>query len=256
MQHLRALILSNKEIAPDYYFLAVNASEAMRTARPGQFVMVRPSFGLDPLLRRPLSIHAVIDEAMVVLYRAVGKGTRLLSHLKKGDLLDMVGPLGRGFSLPEQELQVIFMAGGIGIAPLFFLADWIKCNSADTRMRLYYGARTEKELVCREAFSELGVEMRLATEDGSTGEKGLVTELVARDFDHLPPGPVFACGPHPMLKALSRLPFGKNHRVQFSLEAIMACGMGVCLGCALETRSGYAHVCRDGPVFDLGELWW
>jgi len=256
MQHIKTPIISNREIASGYYLLAVRASKITGLAQPGQFVMVRPGPGIDPLLRRPLSIHAVVDEAMILLFRVVGKGTQLLSGLKKGDLLDVVGPLGKGFYLPEQEKQVIFVAGGIGIAPLFFLADWIKHNTADTHINLYYGARTKEELVCREAFLRLGIDMHLVTEDGSAGDKGLVTEIFTRDFDGLPPGAVFACGPHPMLKVLSGLSFGKDRRVQFSLEAAMACGMGVCLGCALETPNGYVHVCSDGPVFDLETLSW
>jgi dihydroorotate dehydrogenase electron transfer subunit len=256
IRQVSAPITGQVQVAPDHYLMEISAQDLAHTARPGQFVMVRVGQGLDPLLRRPFSIHAVKDGALLLVYRVVGKGTRLLTGLVKGDHLDVVGPLGKGFSLPSQAEDVIMAAGGIGIAPLLFLAQIIGQTSPRSRMALYYGARTRAELIRLEPFRELGVSLHLATEDGSLGTRGLVTDLLATLAPGAPPGPVFCCGPEEMLKAVARLPAMRERKVQFCLEAKMACGMGACLGCAQETRHGYAHVCVDGPVFDLEELSW
>lgn len=255
-ERIEAPVRRNDCIAPDHFIIKVEADFISRNAIPGQFVMVRPHAGLDPLLRRPFSIHDVENGIVSILYKVVGKGTRILSSLKKGDCLDLLGPLGRGFHVSQREGRAIVIAGGIGIAPLFFLTRRITHNHSDARLIVYYGAKCAPELVLREVFEGPGFELHLTTEDGSVGRKGLVTDLLKQDLPRLPHVPVYACGPQPMLRALARLPFGKDRIVEFSLESNMACGLGACLGCALKTGQGYAHVCKDGPVFSLEQLSW
>jgi dihydroorotate dehydrogenase electron transfer subunit len=253
---MEAETLQHSEIAPGFFLLELKAEEPAKTALPGQFVMIRAGQGLDPLLRRPFSIHRVQGDTMSILYRVVGSGTRLLSRLKPGERVDLVGPLGRGFSIPAEARTIVLVGGGIGIAPLGFLAEHIRITMDHVRLILYYGARTGGELLRLDWLEKLDMELRLATEDGSKGEKGLVTRVLERDMKNLSPALYCACGPEPMLKAMARLKLAEEDTMQVSLEANMACGLGACLGCAVETRGGYGHVCQDGPVFSLEDLPW
>lgn len=256
IRQVEAKALKHSEIAPGFFLLELLTEEIAQAALPGQFVMIRVSQGLAPLLRRPFSIHRVEGNSLSILYRVVGNGTRLLSRLKPGEGVDLVGPLGRGFSIPADARTVVLVGGGIGIAPLGFLAEYIRSRMDRIRLILYYGARSGGELLRLDILQKLDMEMRLATDDGSKGEKGMVTAILEQDMHNLSPALYCGCGPEPMLKALARLPFTNADRVQVSLEANMACGIGACLGCAVETRSGYGHVCQDGPVFSLEDLPW
>lgn len=253
----KTLIISNERLSPSVWRLRVKAPAIAREVRPGQFVQVRVADTYDPLLRTPLSVHdcdpgqGTID----LLYQTVGTSTQLLSQRQAKTELSIVGPLGRGFALPQPSANgfAILVAGGIGVAPLLLLARDLVANGIN--VRLLYGARTATDLVGIDAFERLGVAMACCTDDGSYGIAGNVVDLLAGFLQSGAAGEVFACGPNPMLKALQRLAGQRQFSAQLSLEAYMACGLGVCLGCAVAAPGGgYVHVCTDGPVFKESEV--
>jgi dihydroorotate dehydrogenase electron transfer subunit len=220
----------------------------MLKAHPGQFVQVAVSKTHDPLLRRPLSIHACTDDTTVLLYRVCGRGTTLLSEKKPGETLDVLGPLGRGFPL-HHDKEAILVAGGMGIAPLYHLASVLAENSK--KVYFYAGAKNSRELYVPEGLKEIAFSLVLATDDGSTGHHGLVTEAVAAIIREKA-APVYCCGPLPMMQEVNRLASDCGREIFVSLEAGMACGVGACQGCVTPVRSGtsaYSRVCADGPVF-------
>lgn len=254
--HLTAPVLENRAVVSDIYLMRLEARSIAENALPGQFLMARIGQGLDPLLRRPFSIHAVYEERYIeILYKVVGKGTRLLSQVGPGDDVDVIGPLGSGFRLNEERPSLL-LGGGLGIAPLFFLAQHMKGKGGSGKTSVFVGARTGTEILCAEEFSELGLDVKVATEDGSAGIKGLVTDLITDEILVQKPT-IFSCGPYPMLRAVAHLSFNRNLPCQVSLETFMACGVGVCLGCVAEMKSGdLVRVCKEGPVFEAGEVKW
>jgi dihydroorotate dehydrogenase electron transfer subunit len=216
--------------------------------RPGQFAMLRldPSgTRLDPLLPRPMAIYRREGQRLEFRFQVVGRGTRVLAELAPGASLSLVGPLGNGFELPRG--RALLIGGGTGIASLYELA-----RQLGPRARVALGARSRAALLGLADFEALGVELELATEDGSAGRRGLVTEgLQPRAGEEL-----LACGPLPMLRAVRALGRAAGARSWVSLESPMACGFGICLGCVVPTRAGYRYVCTHGPVFDGAELDW
>ena len=248
-------VLSNKEITPGIYLMWLKAPEIATQAQAGQFVMV--ACGGETVLRRPISVHSVDDGEMALLYMVVGKGTEWLTHLKEGSSLDMLGPLGNGFPVvgaPNGIQSYLMIAGGIGIAPLRFLVE--KVRPSCRQIIVLQGAATATRLYPKELLPT-DVSMAVATEDGTAGHKGLITDLVP-SFTTTADA-VYVCGPMPMLKYLAenqktlRL---TDKSVSLSLEMRMACGLGVCYGCTIRTRSGLKQVCKDGPVFDLNNVVW
>jgi dihydroorotate dehydrogenase electron transfer subunit len=255
-------IVSNRQVAPETFLLQVAAPEFAGQAIPGQFAMLRAAGDavFDPLLRRPLSIHRVNREQTRAdfLYRVVGKGTMLLSKRRPGHHLRILGPLGRGFHVQEGAIPVL-VGGGLGVAPLLFLADMLRGQ----RGIICLGAITRGQILRLDAFTRTGLELLIATEDGSLGTRGLVTEVLDRmlaglDRQDRKRIQILACGPVPMLKAVVRLSTHYDCPCQVSLEAFMACGSGLCLGCAVPASSGdgYLHVCKEGPVFDASRIDW
>lgn len=212
--------------------------------------------GLDPLLKRPFSIHRRTGVDFQFLYRVVGKGTSLLSSKKQGDILELMGPLGNGFNVGKTQKNIILVAGGIGIAPVFALAETV----SKRRPVLFYGIRTKKEALCLDSLKSLGIKPVMSTDDGTLGTKGTVIKAMETHLtrDPLPfmDCTIYACGPEPMLKSLSE--FTKKHGLNgyAALEQNMACGLGACLGCAVNTVDGYKRVCREGPVFQIKEIIW
>ncbi len=256
----RAKIISNIEIRPDIFLMKVAAPIIASSAIPGQFCMLSPHKvpKYDPLLRRPLSIHDVFLETGEVefLYRVVGKGTKLLSCLQKGDDILTLGPLGNGFSMIDQQIPIL-VGGGLGVAPLLFLAKRLKGQRAVAIL----GAVTKSQLLRLEAFKKTDLEILVATEDGSFGNKGLVTEVLDRLFANLDEKSrkrvcVFACGPIPMLRAVWHICSLYKTRCQVSMETHMACGTGLCLGCAIFGKDGFIHVCKEGPCFNAEDIYW
>lgn len=266
-----AMILSNVEVSPGYWRMRMTAPDECAAARPGQFVMVRVSGSIDPLLRRPFGLFDVgtytpsqsggaVQPYLEMLYRVVGKGTALLSTLHASDLLDVLGPLGKGFELGTADEEKLIVGGGVGLAPLYLLAKELVKES---KVRLFAGGRTRDDILCITEFERLGVECYTATEDGSLGECGLVTEALLRRLDALKGrATIFACGPHGMLNAVAAIAAERNIPCQVSLEGYMACGVGACLGCVTPGQKhspetpDFRCVCTEGPVFEAGELKW
>lgn len=259
-----ATVLDNQEVIPGTFLLRLSAPAVALAGRPGQFVMVRcaEEGSFDPLLRRPLALHRLDREKgqVEVLVRVVGRGTGWLAVRRPDDLLDVLGPLGQGFTLQRRTRHLLLVAGGIGIAPLLALAE--EGLQRRCAVVLALGARTSRELY-PPALLPAAVEVHLATDDGSAGFHGPVTALLSDPnlallswADQL-----MACGPRPMLAELDRLVRAVRLRprpgfAQVSLEERMACGVGACLGCVVATRHGYKRVCQEGPVFDLSEVLW
>lgn len=249
-----ARVRAHREINGEYRLLDFYSPLIARRAVPGQFVHVRCSGGLDPLLRRPISIHAVnLEEGTVrLLYRIVGRGTSTLACRQVGDEIDVLGPLGRGFTFPSSRAKIVLVAGGIGVAPLFFLLQ--RLAGQGHSIYFLFGARTKADLVALDQIDRYGCNLQLATEDGSTGHRGLVTDLLVEclsgaDF-------VYACGPRPMLRRVAQILSEHGIPGEVSLEERMGCGVGACLSCACRTVSGMARVCTEGPVFPVGEVVW
>ncbi len=257
MRQIYAPILSNKEVMPEVYLLWAEDPELAAGARPGQFVMVRCGEGYDPLLRRPLSVHRVAGGRqgkggrLALLYAVRGRGTRWLAARQEGQMIDLLGPLGKGFQVQRASRNLMLVAGGIGVAPLAFLADEAVASGRSVTMLLGAGSAFEmypSHLLAPE------VEVVVATEDGSAGRRGMVTELLP---ELLPwADQVFACGPIGMYQAMAAAVAGLLPRksIQVLLELPMACGLGACYGCTVETRRGARLVCQDGPRFELSEV--
>jgi dihydroorotate dehydrogenase electron transfer subunit len=225
--------------------------------------MIRNPGQIAPLLSRPFSIHDVIIEksrvgAFDILYKIVGAGTLKLSQASPGDRIDVLGPLGRGFSTRSDYERVCFVAGGIGIAPFVFLGrHLIRKGVQAGRITLYMGGQTSGDLLCLGIFEGLGLELQVTTDDGSAGQQSLVTKPLASAFDQNKPDIIYACGPVPMLREVIKLSRQSRIPCQVSIETMMACGMGACLGCAVEqseTQDAYLHACKDGPVFDADRI--
>jgi dihydroorotate dehydrogenase electron transfer subunit len=267
----KSMVIANTEVSSGYYRMRLTAPPQMLESRPGQFVMVKVRDAIDPLLRRPFGIFdlGVIppdytggsdQPYLEMLYRVVGKGTAMLSVLHHGDHLDILGPLGRGFEQGAPAEEKILVGGGVGLAPLYYLAKELVGRS---RVRLFIGGRTKEDILCVTEFERLGVETYVATDDGTLGDAGLVTEVMERHLVEERNGmSIFACGPMPMLRAVADISRRTMIPCQVSLEAYMACGMGACLGCVVKGRDheeqspDYRCVCKDGPVFDFRELQW
>ena len=252
-------IIFNKKVTTDTFLMGLRSPEIAAEARPGQFVMIQARTGVDPLLRRPFSICGIHgDDGFLILYRVVGRGTAIMSKAREGDILSVLGPLGRGFDLPQKGHKALLVAGGIGIAPLIFFAQTIKNN--DLIFMAGYGSASE--IVPIEQVGLGNMKVLIATDDGTAGYRGPVTEVLE---SHLA-GPdvsiptVFSCGPLPMLKRVVTITLNRGIQCQVSLETSMACGLGACQGCAVKSSSkenqAYYHVCKDGPVFDVNALNW
>lgn len=257
----KAEVVSNLNLNGDYFLMCMNVPDNYAQARPGQFVMLRADLRETPLLSRPFSIYSISGGegavACLVLYRVVGKTTRLLSRKKPGDFLYVLGPLGRCFDASGDFDRAVLVAGGTGIAPISFLSELL-IESGPKDVSFYYGAKSSKDLLGLERLEKQAVgrlDLKICTEDCSRGEAGVVTALLKRDLGSLNAGArVFACGPTPMLRSLKTLLAGVRVPVQVSIEEKMACGIGACLACAVRTESGYVRVCTEGPVFDLDKV--
>lgn len=251
-------IITNQTAGPDCWRMEIQAPQIAGAAQPGQFVMVAVGKETsDPLLRRPLSIHQAGLGVVSLLYRLVGKGTRQVAQMKKGEKVSLLGPLGQGFQLRTAPHHCL-VGGGVGVAPLLFLATAIRERLPSEKITVLLGGRTAAELLALADFEKVAP-VQVATDDGSQGLHGLVTELLAKEISG--PATLYSCGPTPMMKGVAALARQRQWPCQVSLEAMMACGMGACLGCAVqragidETEKKYVHVCKDGPVFEAGMIW-
>lgn len=242
-------IIKQETVAQGYRRLILAGGIA---ALPGQFVQLQVSETYDPLLRRPISVHDCTEEKLVLLYRIVGRGTALLAAKKAGEMLNLLGPLGRGYSLNDRP-QAVVVAGGVGAAPLYYLLRALQ--QAGKQVSFFYGARNRAELFLCDEYKDLAENYYEATDDGSAGTRALVTELAVPALAGLD-ATVYACGPLPMLREVARLAKLYGRPCYVSLEAQLACGVGACLGCVVPVRGReqYRRVCVDGPVFAAEEV--
>ncbi len=251
MRQVVAPVISNRKIMQDCYLMWLDSPEIAAEARPGQFFMVR--CGEDALLRRPLSMHQRDGSKIALLFQVVGKGTAWLSQCKTGDNVDIFGPLGNGYSIHPASQNLLLVAGGIGIAPLSFLAQ--QALNKGCSVTLLLGAATAAQLYPGHLLPPKA-SVIIATDDGTAGNKGMITDLLPDYIEQA--DQIFACGPMAMYRdmATKYSPFLKSKSVQVSLEVRMGCGLGVCYGCTVKTKSGPRQVCRDGPVFELEDILW
>jgi len=258
-KHIIGNIISQKELKKGCFRMAIETPSIAKTAKPGQFLHIRCGDSKDPLLRRPISIHKIGKKSVDVLYNVVGKGTDILSKKKSGEELDIIGPLGNGFKIYKNSGSVkVLVAGGMGVAPLLGLAEELTRNKTRDKKVIILGAKTKQHILCEKEFNKLGLEVHIATEDGSMGKKGLATdlakEIILSKKYKWSEVCIYAAGPMPMIKALCVFMEGCSLESQVSLEEKMACGLGACLGCVVDTQAGYKRVCKDGPVFNLCEV--
>lgn len=254
------LVISNRKVAGDTFFLELESRKIAVAARPGQFVMVRAGAGLDPLLPRPFSICSVRDgERIHILYRVAGKGTEVLSRVPPGGRVSVLGPLGRGFGIPPSTESALLVGGGIGVAPLVFLHTSIP----DGRSVFLMGFPNLDGMIPLEVLGISPAHVQPATEDGSCGYRGIVTELIEPHLSGLADPRrvrIYACGPPAMLRRVARLALDHGVPCEVSLETRMACGLGACQGCVVRAVPGmpgpYHRVCREGPVFRAEEIDW
>jgi dihydroorotate dehydrogenase electron transfer subunit len=263
-----AVVIANTRLSDDYSVLALAAPGIAAVARPGQFVMVKPTRSTDPLLRRPFSIFQVLRDhsgaatGLTILNKRIGVGTRLLYDAEPGARLACLGPLGRHFDACDPPMEAWMVAGGVGLAPFLTLAEELAARG--TKTTLFYGARRRSELYFVDAFDRLGVEVILSTEDGSRGVKGLITEPLDAALRRLPDQAevrLHVCGPTPMMRAVARLAESYRRPCEVSLEQVMGCGLGGCYSCVVMARDAggtphFVRSCLEGPVFESRRIVW
>jgi dihydroorotate dehydrogenase electron transfer subunit len=246
MKQTIARVISSRQVMPGTFLTWLESPDIAQSAQPGQFVMVL--CGEETVLRRPLSIHRVEGDRLALLFAVIGKGTQWLAEREPGDGVDVVGPLGNGFTLSPDSRNLLLVAGGMGIAPLCYLAEYAVRQGKD--VRLLYGTTGRNRYPVPAGIAEVA-----ATEDGSIGSSGLVTNLIPEHIDWA--DRVFACGPPEMYRDMaSRVEMFAGKPVQVSLETRMGCGRGICYACTVKTLNGLKQVCTDGPVFGLDEIVW
>jgi dihydroorotate dehydrogenase electron transfer subunit len=248
-----AAVISQKELMPRIHLLTIEAPGITAAALPGQFIMITCDSANKRLLRRPISINRVEGSKVDLLYAVIGEGTDWLSLRRAGEQIDILGPMGNGFSIASKPANLLLVAGGMGIAPLCFLAQ----NALDGghSVKLLIGAKTST-LVLPKRYLPPGVTTLIATEDGSEGQQGLVTSLLEEQAGWAES--IAICGPLPMYKAIYKKYAAclKGKPVEVSLEVRMGCGLGFCYACTINTRGGLKQVCKDGPVFNLKDVIW
>jgi dihydroorotate dehydrogenase electron transfer subunit len=263
-----AEVIANRPLSSDFNVLALAAPAIAGLAAPGQFVMVKPGAGLDPLLRRPFSIFEVLRDAggaptgITILSRRIGTSTSLIYDARPGQRLACLGPLGRPFTRVDTPTEAWMVAGGVGLAPFATLAESLRTRGV--RCTLFYGARRAAELFFLDVFRALGVELVLTTEDGSLGEPGLIIAPLDRRLAARAPSSsvmIYACGPEGMLAATARIAAAHGRPCEVSVERIMACGLGGCYSCVVPMRGadGQTHhvrSCLAGPVLAADQIVW
>jgi dihydroorotate dehydrogenase electron transfer subunit len=263
-----AEVVGNARLSADYNILSVAAPAIAAAARPGQFVMIKTSPGLEPLLRRPFSLFEITRDAagrptgFTLLSKRTGQGTTQLYEARPGDRVACLGPLGTPFDAVRPPAIAWMVAGGVGLAPFATLAEAL--HEHGTRTTLFYGARRAADLFCVGTFERLGIEVVTATEDGSAGERGFVTEPLGSALGALPRGvalQIYACGPTPMMRRVADLAISHDRSCVVSLEPVMGCGMGGCYSCVVRVRTGggephFVRSCLAGPIFDARTVVW
>ena len=250
-------IVSNERDTDHYFRLAVRAPGIAPLVQPGQFAHVRVLPMKEALLRRPFSIFQAAGDTFSILYKNVGKGTERLSRMRAGEELSAIGPLGHGFTIPQAGGDIpLLVAGGYGMAALYLLAQ-----RSPQKGIVFAGGRRRVDILCEKEFQSLGWEVRVTTEDGSHGERGLVTQPLQAELRRNAAGrKLFACGPTPMLKAVAGIAAEFAVPAELSMDEHMCCGVGVCLTCVIPVKTGadweYHRTCTEGPVFDSSRVVW
>ncbi len=248
--HTKCKLVKTEKLKDDIFKFSIEAKEIAKISKPGQFIEIRVTEGVDPLLRRPISIHNIEGDIIEFVFQVKKKGTTILSQKQEGDIIDIIGPLGEGIFKFEDKKNIAIIGGGIGIFPLYELAKQAKNNA---KINMYLGFRNKELVILEEEYKKISDKFVLTTDDGTYGEKGFAINFLKEDIEKEKIDAIYACGPLPMLKAVQELSKEKNIPCQISLEEKMACGIGVCLGCAVrknEEPSQYFYVCKNGPVFD------
>ena len=258
-----APLVAKEPLSGAYILLTFRHPEVAQQARAGQFVMIKAGTSSEPPLRRPFSILDV-DPALGtfrLFLKTVGAGSRALADLRPGEVAQCLGPLGLPFTAPDADREALLVAGGYGIAPFHLFCR--ELSGAGRGARVFYGGRTAGDLQIRDAFEALGVPLVAATDDGTLGHRGRVTEPLEAHLDaHGDRFQVYACGPDAMLHAVARVGARRGIPVQVSLDPWMGCGVGTCLGCVVrmqgpdDARPRYRCACTEGPVFDAREVVW
>lgn len=253
MNLFTATVVENEIIMPATNVLTLRAAKQARAASPGQFLHIRCSDGAAPLVRRPMSVYRTEGDTIQLMIRDVGEGSARLVRAEPGDELDCLGPLGHGFRLDPRARNLLMVGGGYGVAPLVGLAERAIAKGASVALAV--GAGTAA-LVFPPRELPAEVEYLVATDDGSAGHHGFVTDLVPERVAWA--DAIYACGPLPMMAALARILRSEAPRkpAQVAMEERMGCAMGVCLGCCIETTRGPLRVCTEGPVFDIHKIVW
>ncbi|MFZ1074277.1 MAG: dihydroorotate dehydrogenase electron transfer subunit [Verrucomicrobiia bacterium] len=250
-------IVSNERDTDSYFRLVLRAPQIAPLIQPGQFSHVRVPTIKDALLRRPFSIFQVEDDTFSILYKTVGKGTEALSRMGTGEELSVIAPVGHGFAVPKRGSETpLLVAGGYGMAAMYLLAQ-----RSPQRGIVFVGGRRRVDILCEKEFHALGWAVRVTTEDGSHGEKGLVTKPLQAELKrHAKGRKLFACGPTGMLRAVGKIAEDFNVPAELSMDEHMCCGVGVCLTCVIPVKTSdgweYQRTCTEGPVFDARKVLW
>jgi dihydroorotate dehydrogenase electron transfer subunit len=258
--YLKGEITENKEVGSLYHRLRILLPRSIDPITPGQFAMLSIEENKDILLPRPFSIHNFEHKESAsyldFLFKVVGKGTALLAQQSISAPIRALAPLGKGFPDPPPGSKAVIIAGGMGIAPLFPLIVRLKTSSF--AVSVFYGAKSRDDLVCLPELLDVGdIIVKLTTEDGTVGEKGFVTTLLEHEEDETgAKTAIYACGPEPMLKAVTDFAAERKRLCWISLERWMACGVGACLSCVVKTKEGYKSACKDGPIFASKDIVW
>ena len=253
-------VRENVHLHPNYRLIKLTQQEPLPEILPGQFVQVRVDNSPSTFLRRPISVNYVDRKKneLWLLVQLVGEGTRKLAQLQGGDIVNLLYPLGNGFTLPEvsekdsgSQVRPLLVGGGVGTAPMLYLGAWLK--NVGLKPTFLLGARSETDLLQLDIFRLYG-DVYVTTEDGTFGEKGFVTQhsiLKKENFDQ-----IYTCGPKPMMQAVATYAKQQKITCEVSLENLMACGIGACLCCVENTCEGHVCVCTDGPVINIEKLTW
>lgn len=258
--NIKAKLLKKEELKPEIFKFSVQADEIVNTARPGNFIEIRVNDDIEPFLRRPISIYNMDKEKGILefIFQVKGKGTTILAKRNEGEAIDIVGPLGFGTFKYSSYENLAIIGGGIGVFPLYELAK--NAKNENKNVNTYLGFRNKDLVVLENEFKQVSNQLTITTDDGSYSQKGFAIDFLKKDIETGKIDSIYACGPLPMLRAVRELALEKNIPCQISLEERMACGLGVCLGCAVKTAKSskeapeYWHVCKAGPVFQAKDV--
>ncbi len=259
-EQMLAELVKKEALKPDIFKFSVKAPAIVKEAKPGNFIEIRITEQTEPFLRRPISIYNLDKENGILefIFQVKGKGTEILTKREEGQTIDIIGPIGYGTFQYEKYQKIAIIGGGIGIFPLYELAKCAKKEGKE--VSTYLGFRSKDFVVLEKEFEEVSNELVITTDDGSYAKPGFAIQYLEKEIQMEKIDAIYACGPLPMLKAVQKLSLEKDIPCQISLEEKMACGLGVCLGCAVKTTKSpkeapeYWHVCKAGPVFQAKDV--